>query len=677
MNKSRFVVLLLLLTGIGILAGGLIASAKNEITQAQSKLSPWVIENTANGEEAEFLVVLGDQADLSLAESFQTKEEKGRFVFATLRAKAETTQSPLLEWLKERGVEHRAFYIVNAIWVKGTRDIAMELASRSDVVRVEGNPQLRGITPIPNEVINDESLTASQQAVEPGVAYIHAPEIWAMGFTGQGIVIGGQDTGVRWDHTVLQNRYRGWDGSNANHDYNWHDSIHSGGGDCGSNSKAPCDDDNHGTHTLGSAVGSDGGSNQTGVAPGAKFIACRNMDRGNGTPATYLECFQFFLAPYPVNGAPDQGDPSKAPDITTNSWGCPPSEGCSPNTLKVAVEAQRAAGIMTVVAAGNSGSSCSTVVDPPAFYDASYSVGAFSAATGNIASFSSRGPVSIDGSSRIKPDIAAPGVGVRSASRNGAYSILSGTSMATPHVAGAIALLWSAFPELRGQIEITENILNESAARVEVSDCNSSGFPNNVFGFGRLDMKAAFDLAMTRLSPAEQAFGMRGGAGKVEVAALPGVSWRAASNSSWLTIDSGASGIGAWVVGFTVAANTSLDPRTGVLTIAGRLVKITQPGFAQSYAVSGRVASSSGAGIARVTLQFTRVSGGGEVPDKVQTDEGGNWSQSGFEPGTTYRVTASRIRSTFSPESQDFNAITNSLNFTSAGRRFVLGINPE
>ena len=97
-------------------------------------------------------------------------------------------------------------------------------------------------------------------------------------------------------------------------------------------------------------------ANQTGMAPGAKWIGCRNMNVGNGTPATYIECMEFFLAPYPVAGTPAQGDPSRAPHVTTNSWSCPASEGCSPNSLQAAVEAQRAAGIMMVVAAGNSGS---------------------------------------------------------------------------------------------------------------------------------------------------------------------------------------------------------------------------------------------------------------------------------------------------------------------------------
>lgn len=695
MKTSRFAILLSLLAAFGILTGSQfsswIASARSEnrtvhnlpqdIRQkALRKLSPWVMEKTANGEEAEFLVVLADQADLSRADSLETKEEKGRYVFETLLAKARDTQPRLLGWLDERKIEHKPFYIVNAILVKGSRDVALELAVREDVARLEGNPQLRGIQPVSVDDNGAANLFEQQPMIEPGVNYIRAPEVWALGFTGQGIVIGGQDTGVMWDHPALQKQYRGWDGVSANHDYNWHDSIHSQGGACGFDSKTPCDDNNHGTHTLGSAVGADGAANQIGVAPGSKFIACRNMDQGNGTPATYLECFEFFLAPYPVGAAPAQGNPSKAPDITTNSWSCPPSEGCSPDTLKSAVEAQRAAGIMTVVSAGNEGrNGCSSVADPPALYDASYSVGAFSASTGEIASFSSRGPVTIDGSNRVKPDITAPGVSVRSAIRGGGYVSLSGTSMAAPHVAGAVALLWSARPDLRGKIDLTENILNESAVRVETTDCGAGGPQNNVYGFGRLDVKAALDLAATAISPTDQQFGIRGGAGRIEVKALDGVKWRAISNDSWITIvspnNSGVvNGVGASTVDFTVAENKSPDARKGAMMIAGRIVTITQPGAAPLYAVSGRVANSAGVGIGGVAIIFTRVSGGGDLPFEVETDDNGNWSQKGFEPGSNYRVSAVRSRQAFLPSSLDFSSASNTLNFTSVGRRVILSI---
>ena len=599
MLSSRVMARIALFTSLLILSGGLMAAASSGGRRAPQddpaimrKLSPWVLQKTAEGETADFLVVLRDQADLSAAEALPTKEEKGRYVFETLLAHARRSQESLVTWLQDRQIDYQSFYIVNMVLVKGDRTVAVELAARDEVDRIEGNPILSGIRPVDAPEASAQYLTASPDGpngIELGVSYIRAPEVWAAGYTGQGIVIGGQDTGVTWDHPSLRNQYRGWDGAKANHDYNWHDSVHSGGGLCGPDTKVPCDDHNHGTHTLGTALGTDGGANQIGVAPGAKFIACRNMDRGNGTPATYLECFQFFLAPYPVKGKPEEGDPSQAPDLTTNSWSCPPSEGCAPGTLQAAVEAQRAAGIMTIVAAGNEGSGgCATVSDPPGIYDASYTIGALNAATGLLASFSSRGPVTIDGSRRPKPDLTAPGVGVRSALRGGGYASLNGTSMATPHVAGAVALLWSAFPYLRGQIDLTENILNESAVRLESSDCGSQGIPNALFGYGRLDIKAAFDLAAAR-----------------------------------------------------------------------------------RYEIGGRI-TTSGLGLSRVTVAFTRISGNGAIPPPVETDLEGRWSQFGFEPGTVYRITPTRGRAQFSPAYQEIGAPSSQVNFATVTRRIVI-----
>ena len=92
-------------------------------------------------------------------------------------------------------------------------------------------------------------------------------------------MVGNGDTGMRWTHNALKPHYRGWNGSTADHNYNWHDAIHSGGGDCGPNHQEPCDDGGHGTHTTGVAIGDDGAGNQIGVAPGAKWIGCRNMDQ--------------------------------------------------------------------------------------------------------------------------------------------------------------------------------------------------------------------------------------------------------------------------------------------------------------------------------------------------------------------------------------------------------------
>jgi serine protease AprX len=461
---------------------------------ALAKVSDWVLRTTQAGRETDFLVVLSRQADLSRAAALPSREEKGRFVHDALLKTAAGTQGPLLELLEQIGVPHQSFFIVNAIAVTGRRDVALLLAARADVARVEGNPLVSRVLPRPE---NTPFQTYGPTAVEPGITQSRAPEVWALGFTGQGIVGAGQDTGISWTHPALKPAYRGWNGTAASHDYNWHDAIHSSTGTCGHDAPAPCDDYGHGTHTMGTVLGL-AGTNQIGMAPGAKWIGCRNMNDGAGTPATYLECFQFFLAPYPVGGSPSQGDPAKAPHVTNNSWGCPPSEGCGALTLQAAVATQRAAGIFTTVSAGNAGPSCSSVADPPAIYDEAFSVGALQTGTDTIASFSSRGPVTIDGSGRVKPDIAAPGTGVRSSVPGGGYASMSGTSMAGPHVAGAVALLWSAQPALVGQIDQTERILADGAAPIASTECGATSRPNYTFGWGRLDAKAAVDLALVR-----------------------------------------------------------------------------------------------------------------------------------------------------------------------------------
>jgi subtilisin family serine protease len=410
----------------------------------------------------EFLVVLSRQADLAGAERLPSVRERRRFVFESLRAIAEEAQAPIQAALSSRGVEHRAFWIVNMILVRGGIALARELAGRGDVAQLAANPVVRLSEPTrPVGASRTPAGALAAQTIEWNVTKIHAPDLWALGIRGEGVVVAGEDTGYAWEHPVLKAAYRGWNGTSADHDYNWHDAIHSGGGSCGFDSPFPCDDFGHGTHTMGTAVGDDGSANQIGVAPGARWIGCRNMDQGNGTPARYAECFQFFLAP--TNLAGGNPDPSKAPDVVNNSWTCPPSEGCTdPNVLKTVVENVRAAGIVVVAGAGNAGPACSTVSDPPAIYAAALTVGATDS-TDTVANFSSRGPVTADGSSRMKPNLTAPGVSVRSSIPATGYSALSGTSMAGPHVVGAVALLQSAFPALNGDQARIETLFERSA----------------------------------------------------------------------------------------------------------------------------------------------------------------------------------------------------------------------
>lgn len=476
---------------------GAISTLGQGPSQLAQKVDPWVLKALGDG-DAEFIVFLGEQADLSPAGLSCPREERVAFVVGALREVAARTQPDVLAELNALGAETRPFWVANMIWVKGNSGVVERMARRRDVAHIFANPPVRMADPTGTPAAEGSHAA---DGVTWGLEQTRAPEVWSLGFRGQGMVVGGQDTGYRWNHQALKRHYRGWNGKKVDHNYSWHDAIHSGGGAlCGHDSRVPCDDYGHGTHTMGTMVGDDGKGNQVGMAPGATWIGCRNMDRGVGTPASYSECFQWFLAPTNLN---DQNpDPSRAPQVVNNSWGCPASEGCTdPTALLSVVQNVRAAGIVVVVSAGNSGPGCSTVNDPPAIYGEAFSVGATDS-TDSIAPFSSRGPVTVDDSGRMKPDVSAPGVGVYSCTRDSkkSYGTMSGTSMAGPHVAGLVALVLSARPDMKGQVGAVEELVRQSALPLTTSDgCGAdtpASVPNQTYGWGRVDALAAVQAAL-------------------------------------------------------------------------------------------------------------------------------------------------------------------------------------
>lgn len=470
---------------------------------AHSKIDPRVLEDTAYGKNGHFLVLLSQQAHpRDAARMTSDRASRGFVVFDALRSASASSQPAIRAQLEALGAKYRPYWIVNAFAVEGNRAAVEALAARPDVRAIESDRAFQ----VPLE--KPDTSTVAPQAINSvgwNLSWINVPSVWALGDTGQNAVYANADTGVQWTHPALQPHYRGWNGTTADHNYNWWDAIHAdidgNGNPCGFSLAAPCDDQGHGTHTMGTGIGDDGAGNQIGVAPGARWIGCRNMDAGVGRPSTYIECMQFFLAPTDLSG--NNPDPNKRPDAVGNSYGCPSSELCSANSLLTAMDNLRAAGVFMSVSAGNSGSACSTVSDPPGLYDSAITVGATGYQTNAIASYSSRGPVTADGSNRKKPDIVAPGSSVRSSYPTNSYSSLNGTSMASPHVAGVVALLWSAFPNLRGNVDHTEYILEQTAVRLTTTQgCGgdtSSQVPNNVYGYGRVDALAAYNYAANEL----------------------------------------------------------------------------------------------------------------------------------------------------------------------------------
>ncbi|MGE5689100.1 MAG: S8 family serine peptidase [Pseudomonadota bacterium] len=412
-----------------------------------------------------------------------------------LRRQARVAQAPLIARLRRLGVPFRSYWLANVVALRADRSLVQALARRDDVSAVVPDAAVR-------ERLEPVRRTAARRtAIEWGVEKIGAPVVWARGVEGQEIVVGVPDSGFEWEHPALRAQYRGTGADGAVvHDYNWHDAVHAdidgnGANPCGFSTRAPCDDDGHGTFAAGLAVGRDGGE-EIGVAPRARLVGCRTMDNGVGRPSTYLECLQFFLAPTDLTGS--NPDPSRRVDVVSNSWVCPPDEGCDALVLQPAVDAMRAAGIFMAAAAGNDGPACASIRYPPPIYDGVFTVGN-AQADDTIRASSSRGPVTVDGSGRPKPDVVAPGTNVMSARPGGTYGTGSGTSFASPHVAGAVALLWSAFPSLRHDVDRTERLLRESAVPIRTTDgCGGDALtqvPNETYGSGRIQVEAAYERA--------------------------------------------------------------------------------------------------------------------------------------------------------------------------------------
>lgn len=479
------------------------------------KVNPDLAQAARATGQVEALIVLADQATPAIAplSADADYKERRRALVQALRTRADEQQQSLRIWLDSRGIAYRAFWIANMVQATLSADDIDALAARPEVARLETNPSIAAKLPQAERAPMAQARPDATTAVEWGVTKIRAPEVWAAGITGQGVVIAGGDTGYRWAHAALKPHYRGWNGAAADHNYNWHDAIHVANNSCAANSPAPCDDNGHGTHTAGTFAGGDGGSNQIGVAPGAKWIGCRNMNAGNGTPATYMECMQWMMAPTDLAG--NNPDPDLAPDIISNSWGCPASEGCTVgNELTQAVGNLTAAGILFVAAAGNDGPQCSTILDSPATYASAFTIGATDI-NDRLASYSSRGPVKLGQFTPVyagKVDISAPGSSVRSAYSATGYSSLSGTSMATPHVAGAAALVMSAAPWLKGQPTKVMQLLRQTAQRTGITNTTSQAnqtcgrvtagtWPNPMIGWGRLDAYAAYQAAVQTQPP--------------------------------------------------------------------------------------------------------------------------------------------------------------------------------
>ena len=471
-----------------------ISFSKNDLREeAFRKIEPEVMNELEKEDFVEVLVYMKDQVNTEMIAKatknaikdimtpYRVKLEVRKGVVEALKDTAEKTQGDLIKYLKQQVskgnvVEYKPYYIVNMIYVKGTRDVIENIAYRAEVERIYKNNTYQ----LDNVLTSSEYIEITNSEIEWNVARVGADRVWDMGFDGTGIVVGAIDSGADWTHPALQSKWRGYNPETGETDpsKSWYDPQF--------NSPLPQDSNIHGTHVIGTMVGSEpNGSNKVGVAPGAKWIAARVFDySGTTTGDVLLDAAEWMLAP--------GGDPTAAPDIINNSWGG--LDGID-NWFRGAVRAWRAAEILPVFAAGNQrpdepppwpGS-----ISCPANYPESFAVAATDR-NDKRASFSKLGP-SPYGESLVKPDISAPGVGIRSSVPYGGYDYSDGTSMAAPAVSGVAALLLSANASLT--IEDIEEILISTAEPLTDKDYPKS--PNYGYGYGLVNAYEAVSLAVS------------------------------------------------------------------------------------------------------------------------------------------------------------------------------------
>ena len=463
--------------------------------EARTKIAPALLKElleaqrkTQQGGEpaaVTYLVYLREQAPLEKISPSLGKEARRQALVESLQNTAQRSQAGVVRYLEGKLAQgkirrYRSYWIFNGLAVEGDLQTALELARRPDV---------QALLPNRSHQLPAPSATGDQgQALVWNVAKIGADRVWqALGITGAGVVVANLDSGVDWTHPALQRQYRGYNPQNpaaSVHHYNWFDATGTYPDAPGPNRAGISRYSDHGTHTMGTLVGSSpDGENAIGVAPGARWIAAKVFDdQGRATDEWIHAGFQWVLAPTDLDGR--NPDPSRAPDIVSNSWG---DDNGLDQTFRQDIAALRAAGIFTVFSAGNAGPDAGTI-GSPASLDIALAVGATNSQD-QIASFSSRGPSPWG---QIKPDLVAPGVDIFSSVAGGGYEAgWNGTSMATPHVAGLAALLWQADraggglagDRLNPSLTLTATIHLITSTAVDLGEPGK----DNTFGYGRID----------------------------------------------------------------------------------------------------------------------------------------------------------------------------------------------
>jgi subtilisin family serine protease len=603
-RSRRTAVRVLALTLVTVLLQGPGVSTPAAAAGPDAKVDPGLLA-LPDGKVVDFWVTFAAKAELTTAARARGWQDRGQAVVGELQRTARNSQAGVVGLLAGRRIPFESYWITNTVKVSGPKNLMRQLANRPEVERVEADRTFDLPEPTP-------AADPAPGAVEWNIDAVNARAVWDdLSVRGEGIVVANLDSGVQFDHPALVNQYRGNLGGSFDHNYSWFDPSKV----CGNPSVVPCDNNRHGTHTMGTILGDDGtGQNGIGVAPGARWIAVKGCEATSCSTTALLAGGQWLLAPTDLNGQNPR--PDLRPNVVNNSWGGPGQNVW----FRDIVTAWVAAGIFPVFSNGNSGPGCGTA-GSPADYAESYAVGAH-ASNGAIASFSSRGSLALGG--LVKPNIAAPGVGVRSSVPGNSYGTLNGTSMAAPHVAGAVALMWSAAPSLVSDIARTIEILDQSAVDVADLTCGGTESDNGVWGEGTLDALAAV------LSSPRGPVGTVSGVVIDQATGVPVAGARlrsvGADGIQRITTTSSTGGfsqvvaVGVLHVEVTAFGYASTSTEVVVVENETTVVDLSLSPFPR-HALSGTVVDDGGAPIPRVSVSLT-----GVPVEPVTTDATGAFS---------------------------------------------------
>ena len=394
---------------------------------------------------SDYVIEMAEHADLSAAFAMTDWVERGDYVYQTLKNFATLTQKPVIEILEASAVKYQSFFAGNEIAVfGGNLDSLTTIASLPAVEHIR-YPITAYIEPVETRTLASfKEITVERGSTDVfdwGLTDTSVDEFWTtFGVQGAGIVVANIDTGVQWNHHALDQAFKC--GTNPSDPACWADPANICGG-------SACDNNGHGTHTMGTMVGDDDPTltYQVGMAPDAQWIACKGCESSSCSDTSLNACADWILAP--------GGSAANRPHVVNNSWG---GGGCD-NWYQGKVQAWVAAGIFPAFSAGNS-TGCSSL-GSPGDYQESFGTTAHDV---NRNHSYGQGPSCYGHEPYTKPNISAPGVSVCSAVPTNAWSCgYSGTSMASPHSAGAAALLMSCNSSLIGAVYTTFEFLQDNA----------------------------------------------------------------------------------------------------------------------------------------------------------------------------------------------------------------------